>query len=84
MKEIHVYYESKNNKENDSTNITIELFDSYKLAKEFMNKRRLEFINFGFIPDSIDGNGDKSWTRLYTDNTKKTYIDLIIAKKKIN
>lgn len=84
MEKVFIYYESKNNKENETTNVYIEVFENFTKARAFMNERRNELIEkYGLIPDEIDGNGDKSWVRLYKDSEKNDYVDLITEEKKI-
>ena len=85
MGKVYIYYESKNNKVNESTTEVIEVFSDYKTAHKYMNKQRELYIKeYNLIPHHIDGNGDKSWCRLYHSEKENNYIDLIITEKSIN
>lgn len=84
MEKVYVYYESKNIKKNESTKEVIKVFKTWSKAREFMNERRSELINkYSFIPHHIDGNGDKTWVRLYESSKEECYVDLITEEKEL-
>lgn len=85
MEKVYVYYESVNIKEsNDSNTVPIIVFDSWDKARKFMNQQREKYIKEnGAIPHPIDGNGDKTWVRLYISQKDDYYLDLITDEKSI-
>jgi hypothetical protein len=84
MNRVYIYYESKNIKDNETTTIFIKAFKTWEKARKFMNERRKELINeYGLVPDSIDGNGDKTWVRLYRNQKENDYIDLITEEEEL-
>lgn len=85
MEKVYVYYESKNTKKNESTTEFIKIFKTWSKAREFMNERRKKLINeCNLIPHPIDGNGDKTWVRLYENLNKDCYVDLITEEKELS
>lgn len=84
MNKVYIYYESKNNKNDESTLVHIKVFENYKLAHKYLKKAREDYISkYNVVPHEIDGFGDKSWCRLLTPVDKNDYIDLIIEEKEI-
>lgn len=78
MKKVYVYYENFLNKPK-STSIYFEVFENYKKAHDFMDKRKNEILqNKDCILDKLETGINKSWLRIWNN---ENYLDLIIEPK---